>query len=174
MRGSTFLAIVVAVFVGFAGNSDEAFAARKRSDCSNPIVLKKVPPNARGGTFIWKSNYNLKFRREQTFAEGNHAQKGPAFLVFYTSPLAPKTFSIQVRDSNCNLIATMGRFPRCTNLGCGQHERWYLKTAGGSRDTIDSLSRKARKETGLDTIYIRLNGGRYARVSSVFNNREQK
>ena len=141
--------------------------------CKKIVNLRTVSSSARGGSIIWKSNWNTRAGREQTYWEGNHSQKGGAFLIYYRSGLAPTSFSIQVRDSKCNVIGSMGRYPRCTNLGCGEHERWYFRTSGGSGDSIASIATKARKKGGSNTILLPLRNGSWARVNSVYDNREQ-
>ena len=145
------------------------------SSCKKIVNMRAVPANGRGGSLIWKSNWNSKANREQTFYEGNHSQKGAGFLVHYLAGRAymPSTFTIQIKDAKCSkVIGTMGRFPRCTNMGCGEHERWYLRTVGGSRQTIATLAGQAKRAGGSYSVLIQLRNGYWAKVSSVYSNRE--
>lgn len=155
--------------------SPEAFARTPRAravNCSKIVNLRTVSPSGRGGTIIWKSNWNSRAGREQTYGEGNHSQKGGAFLVYYRSALAPTSFTIDVRDTKCNIIAKMGRYPRCTpGFGCGEHERWYLRAPGSSMSPIPVVASKARK-AGSNAILIPLRNGSFAKVQNVYDNRE--
>lgn len=147
--------------------------------CKNVITLKSVSPSARGGSLIWKSNWSRRLNREQTFAEGNHSQKGAAFLVFHKSSFVPKTSTLSVLDLNGKQIASMGRSPRCSYVivqgkrvfACGEHERWYVKT--GSGHTVPSLASVAKKSAGSSSVLIPLSGNTCAKVNDVYSNREQ-
>lgn len=141
--------------------------------CGKIIKMRAVADTGRGGELIWKSYWNREENREQTFSEGNHSQKGAAFLVYYKSSLVPRRSSIRIRDVHCNLIATMGRYPRCTNLGCGEHESWYLRAPGGSYGSVADLAGKLYASTRSSSLLIELSEGKYAQVKSIWDNRAQ-
>ena len=143
------------------------------SACRKSTNLKVVGLNARGGTLIYKSNWNKSANREMTFGEGNHSQKGAAFLVQYKSLLNPNKRSIQIYNAKCQKVATMGRFPRCNFMGCGVYDRWYMKASGGSFQTVAKLLAQVRKSGGSETVYVELRGGKVAKIKSIYNNREQ-
>ena len=137
--------------------------------CPSRLNLRPVSAQSRGGTIIWKSNWNVNENREQTISEGNHSQKGAALLVQYkASKLVPQGSSIEVRDASCKLIARLGRYPRCTEAGCGEHERWYLRAPGGSYLTVPQLVDKA----GSVSVLIRLQGRQWAVIQNVYDERE--
>jgi hypothetical protein len=111
--------------------------------------------------------------REQTYSQGNHSQKGAAFLVEYTyKKYVPSVSALEVRDMSCKVIAKMGRYPRCTELGCGMHERWYLRAPGGSYLTVAQLATKALKAAAKPSVLIRLKDGTFVKVINVYDNRE--
>jgi hypothetical protein len=144
------------------------FTSSAFAQCKIQAPLHAAPVTGRGGTLVWKSNWNLSANREQTIAEGNHSAKGATFLVYYKSKaLVPNLQTIEVRDVNCKLIAKMGRYPRCTSTGCGEYERWYLRAPGSSRMSVPALSEKAG-----GPILIQLKGKQWGRVTNVFDNRE--
>lgn len=139
--------------------------------CPNRINLRPVPATSRGGTIIWKSNWNVKENRENTIEEGNHSQKGAALLVHYKAKsLIRDARSLEVRDTSCNLVARLGRFPRCTAQGCGEHERWYLRSPGGSGVSVKTIASVLTGNTAL----IRLKGRMWAVVQNVYSDREIK
>ena len=137
--------------------------------CPNRIKLKVVPATSRGGTIIYKSNWNVLENREATIEEGNHSQKGAALLIQYKAvKYLPTGKTIEVRDLNCKIVGYMGRYPRCTSAGCGEHERWYLRAPGGSYLTVAGL---AAKISGV-SVLVRLKGRQWAEVSNVYSDRE--
>ncbi len=137
--------------------------------CPTRLQLRPVPAASRGGTIIWKSNWNIKENRENTIEEGNHSQKGAALLVQYKAKsLIRDARSLEVRDTSCRVVARLGRFPRCTSQGCGEHERWYLRTPGGSGGSVSNLA----KLLGGNQALIRLKGRQWAVVQNVFSERE--
>lgn len=137
--------------------------------CPSRINLRPVPATSRGGTIIYKSNWNLMEDRENTIEEGNHSQKGAALLIHYKArKYLPAKNYLDVRDSSCKSIARMGRFPRCTSAGCGDYERWYLRAPGGSQITVSELS----KRSGQLPILVRLAGRQWAVVQNVYSDRE--
>lgn len=137
--------------------------------CPQRLQLRPVSATSRGGTIIWKSNWNILEGRENTIDEKNHSQKGGALLVYYKATrYLPSNHSIEVRDIRCKLIGKMGRFPRCTQAGCGEYERWYLRAPGSSYLTVKALADRAEGGTTL----IRLKGRQWAQVSNVFSDRE--
>lgn len=143
------------------------------SRCSKYIKLVAVSSAARGGSVVYKSNWSLPDNREMSVAEGNNVQKGGAFLVHYRSALASSKVSIELRDAKCNLIGRAGRQPRCSPLGCGEYERWYLRTVGGSGFAIPALARAAKKKGGSESVFFELRNGRWAKIENVWSNREQ-
>lgn len=137
--------------------------------CPSRINLRPVSATSRGGTIIYKSNWNKEQNREQTIEEGNHSQKGAAFLIHYQSKnLISSSRSLELRDSNCKLVARLGRYPRCTLGGCGEHERWYLRSPGGSGISVGSLAKLLPQNKAL----VRLKGRNWAVVSDVLSERE--
>ena len=137
--------------------------------CPTRLQLRPVPSTSRGGTIIWKSNWNKEMQRENTIEEGNHSQKGAALLVQYKArSLVSARNSLEVRDASCRIVARLGRFPRCTAQGCGEHERWYLRSPGGSGITVQTLVSALMGNQAL----IRLKGRQWAQVSNVFSERE--
>lgn len=137
--------------------------------CPSRLNLRPVPATSRGGTIIWKSNYNVKENRESTIEEGNHSQKGGAILIYYKAKkYIRNAHTLEVRDSACKVIARLGRFPRCTSTGCGDHERWYLRAPGGSYLTVAGLAERLGGVSAL----IRLKGRMWAQVSNVYSERE--
>ena len=137
--------------------------------CPTRLQLRPVSAASRGGTIIWKSNWNVKENRENTIEEGNHSQKGAALLVQYKAKsLIRDARSLEVRDSSCRVVARLGRFPRCTTQGCGEHERWYLRSPGGSSITVQVLASLLQGAQAL----IRLKGRQWAVVQDVFSDRE--
>ncbi len=181
MKSKLALAVICVCLVaaGFPGGAAYAISkniSKNEASCRSTIALQNVAPTARGGAIIWKSNWDNRAGREQAFWQGNHSQKGAALLVHYKAGAVYVMNSsvIEVRDSKCNLIGRMGRFPRCTNMGCGEHERWYLRGPGSTYDTVASIAKKASAKGAKNVILIQLNRGYWARVNSVFDNREQK
>lgn len=142
-----------------------------KQTCSKIITMHSVSPNSRGGTLIWKSNSDPRTGKELSFRQGNHSQAGAAFLVYYKSAYVPRTQTLPVLDLNGNVIARMGRRPRCLG-GCGQHERWYLRGPGGSGNSVPSISSLARKGGGASSVLIPLRGTICAKISNVSSNRE--
>lgn len=137
--------------------------------CPTRLNLRPVPATSRGGTIIWKSNWNVKENRENTIDEGNHSQKGAALLVNYKAKrYISNSHTLEVRSTDCRLIGKMGRFPRCTAQGCGEHERWYLKGPGGTGMSIGLLFELLKSKQ----ILVRLKGRQWAVVSDVFSDRE--
>lgn len=137
--------------------------------CPNRINLRPVPATSRGGTIIWKSNWNVKENRENTIEEGNHSQKGAAVLVHYKAhSLIRDARTLEIRDSTCKLVARLGRYPRCTAQGCGDYERWYLRSPGGTGCSVKTLA----SLLGGNQALIRLKGRQWAQVSNVFSERE--
>lgn len=137
--------------------------------CPQRLQLRPVPATSRGGTIIWKSNWNVKENRENTIEEGNHSQKSAAFLIHYkANSLIRDARSLEVRDTSCRVVARLGRFPRCTTQGCGEHERWYLRSPGGSSITVQALASLLQGAQAL----IRLKGRQWAVVQDVFSERE--
>lgn len=134
--------------------------------CPQRLQLRPVPATSRGGTIIWKSNWNVQYERENTPDEGNHSAKGGALLVHYKATrYIRNSHTLEVRDLNCKLIGRMGRYPRCTST-CGEYERWYLRAPGGSYQSVSELADKA------SAVLIRLKGRQWAVVSNVFSERE--
>jgi hypothetical protein len=157
------IALVIILFL----ISDLVFA----QTCPNRIQLQPVAQESRNQTIIYKSNWNVTENREDTIEEGNHSQKGAALLVYYkATKYLPKGKSIEIRTPDCKLIAKMGRFPRCTQAGCGNYERWYLRAPGGSWITLRSLEARA----GGRSILVRLAGRQWAVVQNIFDDREVK
>lgn len=141
----------------------------QRPNCPTRINLKPVPATSRGGTIIYKSNWNVKENRENTIEEGNHSQKGAAILVQYRAKkYIRNSRTLEVRDLNCKPVALLGRYPRCTSQGCGEHERWYLRAPGGSYLTAQRLAERL----GGSSFLVRLAGRQWAQVSNVFSDRE--
>lgn len=137
--------------------------------CPTRIELKPAPATSRGEKIIYKSNWNVMYDRENTVEEGNHSQKSAALLVHYKAKkYIRNSQTLEVRNDNCKLIAKLGRFPRCTQMGCGEYERWYLKGPGGSGITVSNLAERAAGSRVL----IRLAGRQWAVVSNVFSDRE--
>lgn len=137
--------------------------------CPSRINLRPVPATSRGGTIIWKSNFNYEENREQTISEGNHSQKGLALLIQYKAKKYIRdSRTLEVRDMRCKLVAYLGRYPRCTTQGCGEHERWYLRAPGGSYLTVAGLAERLGGVSAL----IRLKGRMWAQVSNVYSERE--
>ena len=136
------------------------------AQCTRILPLTNVSPNSRGGTIIYKSNWSRARGREQSFQEGNHSQKGGAILVYYKSGFAPNTSRVPVYTMAGSQIATMGRFPRCTRTGCGQHERWYFRGPGASQASIPQIARLSG-----GAFLIGLKGGICASVSDAYSNR---
>ena len=138
--------------------------------CPTRLQLRPVPAASRGGTIIWKSNWNKEMQRENTIEEGNHSQKGAALLVHYRSKkYISNGNSLEVRDLQCKLIGRMGRFPRCTvPSACGEHERWYLRAPGGSNISPAALAERAKGSSVL----IRLKGRQWAVIQDVLSERE--
>lgn len=137
--------------------------------CPSRLNLRLVPATSRGGVIIYKSNWNKEQNREQTIEEGNHSQKGAALLVHYKSTkFIRDARSIEIRDTSCRVVARLGRFPRCTAQGCGEHERWYLRSPGGSGISVQMLASQLKGNQAL----IRLKGRQWAVVSNVFSERE--
>lgn len=140
--------------------------------CPNRIQLKPVPATSRGGTIIWKSNFNKEMNREQTIEEGNHSQKGAAILVQYRAKkYIRNSQTLEVRDLNCKLVAKLGRFPRCTSSGCGEHERWYLRGPASSGVSVSTL---AALLGDSQSALVRLNGRQWAVIQNVYDEREIK
>ena len=175
--------LCVGFMISFLG-INSAIAASKASSpadagCSTIIDLASVSSSARGGTIIWKSNWSKKLNRELTFGEGNHSQKGAAFLVLSKSGKAPKVTNIPILDANGTQIANMRRYPRCSYVivqgkrvfACGLHERWYLKTGSGQK--IPGLASLATNSGGSNSILIPLAGSSCAKIGDVYSNREQ-
>lgn len=137
--------------------------------CPNRIQLQPQPKTSRGGTIIYKSNWNVIEAREATIAEGNHAQKGAALLVHYRAKrYIPSTSRMEIRTTKCKLVAYAGRFPRCTNNGCGEHERWYLRAPGGSYLTVSALEKRLGSKAAL----FRLRDRQWAVVQNIYSDRE--
>lgn len=142
-------------------------------DCTNQIKLTPVPASNRQGVIIYKSNWNVKENREQTVEEGNHSQKGLALLINYKQKkkkYLPNLKSIEVRSLDCRIIGYLGRYPRCTVQGCGDWERWYSRTPGGSRLSPVEFISKADSPTVL----IRLKGRQFALIQNLLSEREIK
>lgn len=138
--------------------------------CPTRLNLRPVSATSRGGTIIYKSNWNVMYERENTPEEGNHAQKSAALLVHYKAKrYIPTSHSIEIRDLNCKLIGRMGRFPRCTvPSGCGEHERWYLRSPGGSLFSPATLAERSKGRSVL----IRLKLRQWAVIQDVLSERE--
>lgn len=137
--------------------------------CPTRLNLRPVSATSRGGTIIYKSNWNKEMNRESTIEEGNHSQKGLALLIQYkTKKYIRDSRTLEVRDMRCKLVAYLGRYPRCTTQGCGEHERWYLRAPGGSYLTVAGLAERLGGVSAL----IRLKGRMWAQVSNVYSERE--
>lgn len=137
--------------------------------CPTRLQLRPVPATSRGGTIIWKSNWNVLAGRESFPSEGNHSAKGGALLIQYkATKYIPSASRMEIRDVQCKLVAYAGRYPRCTSIGCGDHERWYLRAPGGSYLTIPALEAKLGGVSAL----FRLSNRRWAVVQSVYSDRE--
>ena len=153
---------VINVFVLFAGLLLVVPTAFAAGSCSNIVNLTSVSASARGGKVIYKGNANSN-GGELPFSAGNHSQAGPAFLFLARSGLAPSGGSLNIMDHTGKTIATGFSRPQCTNLGCGEHKRWY--TGYGS---ARALKRKAPK--GL---LFQGKGSTCYKVSNVYSRREQ-
>lgn len=139
--------------------------------CSVLVKLKPKPIESRTGVILWKSNWNNTANREQTVAEGNHSQKGAAFLIDYKQKKYIRNKSLlDIRDVHCKVVARIGRYPRCTSLGCGTWERWYLRASGSSNISVPTLAKKL----GGPTAYIQMANSQWAVIQNVFDNREAK
>ena len=139
--------------------------------CPNRIPLKIVPASNRQGIIIYKSNWNIEENREQTIEEGNHSQKGAALLINYKQKkYIPNKSSIEIRDLNCKIIGYLGRFPRCTQIGCGDWERWYSRSPGGSYLTPMEISKKALSPSVL----VRIKDRHFVVIQNVLSAREIK
>lgn len=137
--------------------------------CPQRLNLRPVSATSRGGTIIWKSNFNVQYERENTPEEGNHAQKSAALLIHYKAKkYIRNAHTLEVRDRNCRVIAKLARFPRCTGDVCGDYERWYLRAPGSSYFTVKDLDERAKG----GPVLIRLKGRQWAVVQSVYSDRE--
>lgn len=137
--------------------------------CPQRLNLRPVPATSRGGTIIYKSNWNVKENRESTIEEGNHSQKGAALLIQYKAQkYLRNSHTLEIRNLSCKPIGYLARFPRCTSAGCGEHERWYLRAPGGSYLSPAQLAVKANSSSVL----VRLKGRQWAVVQSVYSDRE--
>ena len=137
--------------------------------CPTRIELKPAPITSRGEKIIYKSNWHLQEDRETTISEGNHSQKGAALLIHYKAKkYLPNRSRLEVRDASCRLVSYFGRYPRCTNTGCGEYERWYSRAPGGGYLTVQGLAERLGGSTAL----LRLNGRQWAVVSNVYSDRE--
>lgn len=135
--------------------------------CPDRIQLQPATVTSRGESIIYKSNWDTQNNRELTAEQGNHSQKGLALLVHYKArKYIRNAKTLEVRTLDCKKVATLGRYPRCTNI-CGDYERWYMRAAGGSYLTVPGLAEKAG-----DTVLIRLKGRTWAVVQNLFSDRE--
>ena len=184
MNISSRALLVVALGLSLAP-TQQASAARRVSTravaCSSIVPLVKVSPTSRGGKFIYKSNWNTSKRREQNYGEGNHSQKGAAFLIqFRNTTKIPNLQRLNVLNMDREIIANMKREPRCSFViangrrvfYCGEHERWYLKT--GTGQNVPQLAALATRTAGSSSLLIPLKDGTCVKILNPLDNREQK
>lgn len=174
----SMMAVMVAGAFAFGWTTTDAEAAsskrkaRAKGTCSSITLARIMPETSRGGTFIYKSNWNRRANREKTYGEGNHALKGGALLWLAAARVHPNTQTINIMDSKRNIIGKAGRFPRCTTF-CGDHERWYFRAPGSSYDTIATIARKARQSSGTSrSLIFRQGNGTCVRINDPYNPRE--